>query len=227
MDWSAERAAARARHVGRYDAAEVSVYDQTVAQLSPEDELAYWQDLAAVFDFPDGASVLDVGAGTGALSMILARHGSGLRLTALEPSAAMLKVLGDKPELARARAVLGYCDSAEDRRHFAAGEFDLIVSRQLVNGLFDPLMAFANWRHWLRPGGSVLVIDGIYGRAGWTGDWARDVDLLPLSACQTRAMIPYLLEAAGFHIRSVGWMEKTNGRPVTRTPRYLVVAAAS
>jgi hypothetical protein len=98
------------------------------------------------------------------------------------------------------------------------------VSRQLVNGSFDPLTAFRNWHDWLSPDGAVVVIDGVYDRSSWTGIWEEDVDVLPLSACQSTALAPYLLEIAGFRIEAVRWMEAVNKLPSTRTNRYVVVA---
>ena len=100
------------------------------------------------------------------------------------------------------------------------------MSRQLVNGLYDPLAAFRNWRHWLKPGGAVVVIEGLYGRSAWSGIWAEEVDQLPMSACQSTAMIPYLLEQAGFHVETSSLMETVNARPTTATARYAVVARA-
>lgn len=70
----------------------------------------------------------------------------------------------------------------------------------------------------------VLAIDGLYGRSSWTGIWQEDIDVLPLSACQSTALTPYLLEIAGFRIEAVRWMEAVNELPSTRTKRYVVVA---
>ena len=95
-----------------------------------------------------------------------------------------------------------------------------------MNGLYDPLAAFRSWRRWLRPDGTVLVIDGLYGRDGWRGMWEEEIDALPLSACQTMATVPYLLEASGFRVRAVQRMATVNALPTTRTPRYVVVASA-
>ena len=67
-------------------------------------------------------------------------------------------------------------------------------------------------------------MDGLYGRDGWAGQWQAEVDVLPLSACQTTALTPYLLEVAGFRIDAVQLMHATNARPCTKTPRYVVVA---
>ena len=136
----------------------------------------------------------------------------------------MLERLRRKTELAEIETVMGFCDGPEDRDHFDAGRFDVVVSRQLTNGLFDPLTAFANWHHWLAPDGAVVVMDGLYDRGSWQGDWAREVDVLPLSACQSMAMVPYLLERSGFGVETVSRMAAVDALPTARTPRYVVVA---
>jgi SAM-dependent methyltransferase len=226
MSWRSSQAASRERYCNKYDASEVDTYDSSVGKLAREDEDAYLSDLEAVFSFRTGMQVLDVGAGTGTLSKMLARI-EGLAITALEPAPAMLAKLEGKPEFSRVRAVSGFCDSVADRGHFNENEFDVIASRQLGNGLFDPLVAFENWRHWLAPGGSVVLIDGLYGRSAWPGIWEEEVDNLPISACQTTALVPYLLEKAGFRIEVVAQMHETNKRPTTMTERYVVVAATA
>lgn len=221
--WRGSQAGSRARYLAKFDTSEVESYDAIVGRVSREDEDAYLSDLARVVQIRDGASVLDVGAGSGTLCGILARL-PGLSITALEPAPAMLAKLRSKSVLAQVTTVEGFCDAIEDRRHFDAGQFDAVLSRQLVNGLFDPLAAFHNWYHWLRPGGVVVVIDGLYGRADWTGVWQEEVDVLPLSACQSTAATPYLLESTGFRVETVALMTAVNARPATRTPRYVVVA---
>ena len=165
----------------------------------------------------------DAGSGTGALCLALVRI-PGLRITALEPCSAMSDLLVSKPELARIATVSGFCDCDDDKSNFPADSFDLIASRQLANCLFDPLAAFRNWRHWLRPGGTVVVMDGLFDRDAWSGTWDGMVDTLPLSACRTTATVPYLLEQVSFHIDHVGPMVHTNELVSTRTPRYIVAA---
>jgi SAM-dependent methyltransferase len=223
MDWRGRQGDSRDGYLAKFDVAEVDRYDASVGRLSRQDEDAYLADLSGVLQFREGTSVLDAGAGAGALCGILSRL-PGLAITAMEPVPAMLAKLRSKPELQGVVTVEGFCDNIGDRRHFHAGQFDAIVSRQLVNGLFDPLTAFRNWHDWLSPDGAVVVVDGVYGRSSWTGIWEEDVDVLPLSACQSTALVPYLLEIAGFRIEAVRWMEAVNNLPSTRTKRYVVVA---
>ncbi len=225
MEWRPSRASSRQRYVANYDATEAERYDRLrgLGLLTPEDQDAYLADLQRVCSFRAGMRVLDVGAGTGTLCALLQRCG-GLEITALEPAPAMLAKLRGNPSLRNVTCVQGFCDSEADRSHFVAGGFDVVASRQLVNGLFDPMSAFRNWHYWLAPGGRVIVIDGLYGRSGWTGPWQEEIDVLPVSACETMALVPYLLEASGFQIAAVEPMTATNQLTCTRTPRYLVVA---
>ena len=224
MNWRGTQAESRQRYLEKYDRQEVECYESWVLELAEQDETACLADISRVFKFRAGMAVLDVGAGTGALSKMLTRI-TGLVLTALEPAPLMLDKLKAKPELRHVKTVAGFCDALADRTIFLPAAFDVIVSRQLANNLFDPLTAFGNWHHWLKPGGSVIVLDGLYDRTAWTDKWQQEVDVLPLSACRTTATVPYLLEAAGFNVDGVSYMEATNALPATRTQRYIVFAS--
>ena len=213
----------RQRYLATYDAGEAAKNDAWVSVMTSSDHDACIADVNQCVQFREGMDVLDAGSGTGALCLALVRI-PGLRLTALEPCPAMNDLLVAKPELKQVETVRGFCDHADDQSHFAPNSFDMIASRQLANGLFDPLAAFHNCNHWLRPGGTVVVMDGLFGRDAWTGTWDGIVDTLPLSACQTTATVPYLLEQVGFRIDHVGPMLNTNALPSTQTPRYIVAA---
>lgn len=223
MGWRIPQAESRRRYLAKWDATEAERYETVVGTLAAADEDAYLADIAAALPLQAGMRVLDAGAGTGTLTRILARS-PGLVLTALDPAPAMLARLRAHPELQAVTTVEGFCDAAADRMLFAPAQFDVIASRQLSNGLYDPLAACANWYCWLKPGGAVLAIDGLYERSAWTGCWAEEVDVLPLAACQSTALLPYLLEQADFTVATVRMMDAVNLRTSTRTPRYLVVA---
>jgi SAM-dependent methyltransferase len=136
----------------------------------------------------------------------------------------MVARLRAKSDLQNVSIVQGFSDSSTDREQFESAEFDAIVSRQLGNALFDPLAAFKNWYDWLRPHGTVILIDGFYTKSSWGGDWESHSDILPLSACQSLSTLPYLLEISGFDVETAREMRAVNQRPSTRTKRFVVVA---
>jgi ubiquinone/menaquinone biosynthesis C-methylase UbiE len=184
MNWRNSQLDSRQRYLAKYDAVEMDWYEQWIEALTDEDDEACLHDIQLAFPFESGMTVLDAGAGTGTMCKIWMRM-VGLKLFALEPVPAMIAKLKSKPELAPVAVVAGFCDSLADQAAFGKGKFDAIVSRQLVNGLFDPLTAFTNWYHWLKPSGYVEVMDGLFDRSGWTGQWAEEVDVLPMSACRS------------------------------------------
>ena len=223
MSWRGSQIESRSRHLTHYGIEEVDRYESWVSKLGDEDDEACLSDLRPEFEFRGGMSVLDVGAGTGAMSKVLYRV-AGLSITALEPSPHMIAKLRAKPELRNVRVVCGFSDSHADLPLFDTLSFDAIVSRQLLNGLFDPLTAFRNWNQWLKPNGTLIVIDGLYDRPDWTGELKCELGVLPFSACRTMAMAPYLLETVGFDVSVVKLMKATNAMPLTRTTRYVVIA---
>lgn len=223
MSYRLSQSEFRAKHLSSYDAAAIEQYEAWTRQIGEVDVLACLADIAQVFALEAGMSVLDAGAGTGAMCRMLMRIG-GLELTALEPSTLMLQKLVSKPELSSVRICQGFCDSPDDKSLFPPEYFDVIISRQLANGLYDPLSAMANWQHWLKPQGVVLLIDGFYGRSAWASLDTDFADCLPLAANQSLATVPYLLEIAGFTVTHAGMMQATNALPSTRTEKYLVVA---
>lgn len=222
MNFRDAQSNSRQRYLATYDAEEASKHNTWVDAMNDADHDACVADLQRCVEFSDNMAVLDAGSGTGALCLALIRI-PGLDITALEPSSRMMNLLTARSELSGVVAVQGFCDHADDASLFGPETFDLITSRLLVNNLFDPLAAFRNWNHWLRPGGSVVVMDGLFSPSDWAGKWGEFVDVLPLSACQTTATVPYLLEKMGFDVEHVGLMDHTNALPSTRTKRYIVV----
>lgn len=222
MNWRLQQTESRKRQLAKFTDQEVDSYEKWIGSLSPEEEDAYLEELKKAFSFDSGMAVLDVGAGTGTISKMLSRI-HGLHISALEPMPSMIENFRRKSELSTVHLVEGFCDSPDDSSHFESSSFDVIVSRQVCNGLYDPLVALRNWHYWLVDGGTLIVVDGFYDRSSWRGIWEEEIDCLPLSACQSMALIPYLMELSGFEIEQVKMLSSVNRNPNTRTPRYIVV----
>jgi SAM-dependent methyltransferase len=101
--------------------------------------------------------VLDVGCGSGATTLAVARHlGTTGSSTGIDISAPLI-------ELARRRAARDPLNAefvlADAQTHeFPAGEYDLVVSRFGVMFFEDPVAAFANLRGALRADGNLRVV---------------------------------------------------------------------
>lgn len=126
------------------------------------------------------------------------------------------------PELAPEDFVHG---SAADTSLFPAGRFDWIVSRQVVCHLTDPAGCFATWHEWLKPGGTVVLVDGFWRTAGW-GDAALAAQ--PFAALTEAEPVALALARAGFTIlRAEVFSELNNARKRMHpgsVSRYVVAA---
>ncbi len=105
------------------------------------------------------AQVLDVGAGTGFLSLLLAAQ--GYEVTAVDLSPGMLGVLRSKAgrQGLEVRTVQGDAVSPP------GGSFDAVVERHLLWTLPDPGAALAAWRQ-AAPGGRLVLLEGTWGKTG-------------------------------------------------------------
>ncbi|MFC5731062.1 MULTISPECIES: class I SAM-dependent methyltransferase [Nocardioides] len=152
---------------------------------------------------PAPARVVDLGCGTGTLTLLLAE--AGYAVDGLDFSPAMV---------ARARAKLAGVegatvaegDAAEPRLPLAS--YDVVLSRHVLWAMLDPTTALARWSALLRPRGRVVLVEGC---------WSSGVGL-------TAARTVALAEGAGLRaeVRPLDdpayW-----GRPIS-DERYLVVA---
>lgn len=119
-------------------------------------ELAAWRAAFLRLLPPPPARVLDVGAGTGFLSLNLARL--GYRVTALDVAPGMLAQLRTKAEAAGAdvTTVEGPAEQPPE------GPFDAVVERHLVWTLPDPGQAMVAWRG-AAPDGRLVLFEGLWG----------------------------------------------------------------
>ena len=116
-----------------------------------------WADLLQQY-VPLGSTVLDLGCGTGSLSVLLAEQGHPV--TGVDLSPRMV-------EAARAKAARHDVDVAFLVGDAAAppvnGRYDVVLARHVVWALPDPSAALGRWRSLLGDGGRFVLIEGLWG----------------------------------------------------------------
>lgn len=119
-------------------------------------ELAAWASALRRLLPPPPAKVLDVGAGTGFLSILLAR--AGFEVTAVDLSTGMLDRLRSNAEEAGVQVTTHEGDAT----HPPAGSFDAVVERHLLWTLPEPSAAVEAW-HGSAPDGRLLLLESLWG----------------------------------------------------------------
>jgi ubiquinone/menaquinone biosynthesis C-methylase UbiE len=103
----------------------------------------------------DALEALDIGCGTGFLSLELAFLGH--RVTGVDFAPSMIAQARKKA--AERHAVIRYEEADAELLPFAAASFDIAVSRHLLWTLPHPERAMDEWIRVLRPGGRLIVVD--------------------------------------------------------------------
>ena len=96
---------------------------------------------------------LEIGAGTGYVSLNLAMAGVVERVTASDISPGMVAALQSTADRVGVQVETACCEAAE--LPFPDGSFDLLVGHAVLHHLPDPAAAFAEFRRVLRPGGTL------------------------------------------------------------------------
>jgi ubiquinone/menaquinone biosynthesis C-methylase UbiE len=100
--------------------------------------------------------IIDVGTGPGFFAMLLSQ--AGHRVTGIDASAEMIACAKENCVKAGVSPELRVCDS--HNLDFPDGTFDMVVSRNVVWTLIDPVKAYYEWYRVLKQEGRLLVFDG-------------------------------------------------------------------
>lgn len=189
-------------NINRYWTRRADSYDaHHVEQIGRPDIRTGWTNVWRRALPAPPARVLDVGTGTGHVSLLLAELGydvvgidlsEGMLGKAREKAAA----LPNPPDLRIGDAV------APD---FAAGSFDVVASRYVLWTLRTPETALRNWRRLLRPGGLLAAVDstwfpdGVRAPSSFRDSYDDDVlSVLPLAEATSIDATADVVRAAGF-----------------------------
>lgn len=123
--------------------------------LQPQIRLA-WRDLLLGHLPPAPADVIDLGAGTGSLSVLLAQ--SGYRVRGLDLADAMVTAATEKAMAAEVAATFRQGDASAPP--YEPGSCDVVVSRHVLWAMPDPSAALRRWVKLLRPNGRLVLIEG-------------------------------------------------------------------
>jgi ubiquinone/menaquinone biosynthesis C-methylase UbiE len=119
-----------------------------------EEDIAPWTAAIGRVLGPDlNKSVLDVGTGTGFVSLIEAEI--GYRTMGLDLSTGMMGVA--QKHAAERGVPLLFVHSKVESTPFLDDSFDYVTNRCLMWTLLDPVTALAVWRRILKPGGKVVA----------------------------------------------------------------------
>ncbi len=138
-------------------------------ELSENDRLHYQaatlvELLHADTSFAIGNTVLEVGCGTGAQTVTLARRSPGARFTSVDISRDSLAVARQRTEGAGITNV-EFLDADIFNLPFGAETFDHVFVCFVLEHLSSPLAALQVMRGLLRTGGTITVIEGDHGSA--------------------------------------------------------------
>ena len=166
---------------------------------------AAWTALLKTW-LPEGsARILDIGCGTGSLSVLLA--GGGHTVTGIDLSPAMIALAKSKAAAQNLRADFQVMDAADPE--LAPRRFNLILCRHLLWALPEPDQVLQRWVRLIEPRGRCILIEGFWE----TGTGLRSGDLIQLLPADCKKAVLHPLSD-----NSALW-----GKPVT-DERYAIVA---
>ncbi|WP_374223409.1 methyltransferase domain-containing protein [Streptomyces sp. F63] len=159
--WSA--AGSAAADTGYWDAAAPEFDEEPDHGLRDPAVRAAWSARLADWLPGEPSDVLDLGCGTGSLALLAA--GQGHRVTGVDSSLRMA-------ELARAKLAgtgAGVLTGDAAAPPVGTRRYDVVLARHVLWLMPDPAAVLRHWAGLLRPGGRLVLIEGVWGTASPAG----------------------------------------------------------
>ena len=180
-----------------------------------------WHRMMSEIAGPAPIDVLDVGCGTGFLSLLLAELGH--RVTGIDMAPSMLAQA--RAKAATRGLAANFIEADAEAPNLPLASLDLIVERHVLWTLPHPEAALDTWRHLLRPGGRVVLIEGLWDKMEPRDEYGDIHDRLPLFGGRPEDEIATLVRARGFASVAVDpLMDPELWTEAPAHPRYRVTA---
>ncbi|WP_440954244.1 class I SAM-dependent methyltransferase [Methanosarcina sp. Mfa9] len=142
----------------RWDLASETFDTHASHGIQSERERDSWENTFKKVFPEDCLKILDVGCGTGELSILFAEMGH--EVTGIDLSEKMLEKAKSKAHARRMDLVFEKGDAESPA--YGPASFDVVINRHLLWTLPNPQLAITNWKNVLREGGMAIIIDGIW-----------------------------------------------------------------
>jgi SAM-dependent methyltransferase len=146
--------------------------------LDPDVRAAWWSVLSQLLPAVP-ARVLDVGSGTGSLSVLLAERGYDVIGVDLAPRMVARAIRKAQEHEVTVEFRVG--DAADPP---VEGPFDVVLGRHVLWALPDPAAALERWLRLLSPTGALVLVEGFW----HTGAGISAADMLTLVSACTKAL---------------------------------------
>jgi SAM-dependent methyltransferase len=139
-------------------------YSKIIQQEFKDGVNRFWAEtILSKAPYNGALKILDVGTGPGFFAILLSQ--AGHTVSGIDASAEMIVCAKENAANAGASPELLVMDS--HKLDFANETFDLIVNRNVVWTLTDPVKAYREWHRVLKPAGRLIVFDG---------NWSSNID---------------------------------------------------